>query len=174
MRNQQKSMKWRAVPILTPIYNLLYLLPATIHPMVVHFTIAILYLAVLTEVIAYFKKDNFYERAGFLLLGLGVLSTIAAGVAGVVSEHYDIITPPVAALLATHRFFGETTGVIFLIAFAIRFVTRRRKPSRVVLGALLISVVGLVFVTYTGHLGGDLVYNNGLGVKVAGLGRRHF
>lgn len=161
--------------MLTPIYNLMYsLLPATIHPMVVHFTIAILYLAVLTEVIAYFKKDDFYERAGFLLLGLGVLSTIAAGVAGVVSEHYDVITPAVASLLATHRFFGETTGVIFLIAFVIRFLTRRQKPGRVVLLALLISVVGLVFVTYTGHLGGTLVYSHGLGVTVAGLGQRHF
>ena len=45
---------------------------------------------------------------------------------------------------------------------------------RVVLSALLISVVGLVFVTYTGHLGGTLVYNHGLGVTVPGLGQRHF
>lgn len=159
--------------MLSSIYNLLYaLLPATIHPMVVHFTIAILYLAVLTEVIAYFTKDPFYERSGFLLIGLGVLSTIAAGLAGVVSEHYDNITPAVAKLLAVHRFFGETTGVIFLTVWILRFLARRRNNSRVPLATLLISLIGLGVLTWTGHLGGDLVYNHGLGVKVMGLGRR--
>ena len=63
--------------------SLLYsLFPATIHPMVVHFTISIIYLAGLAELIAFIWKDKFFEKAGFILLGLGVLATIAAGVAG--------------------------------------------------------------------------------------------
>ncbi len=152
------------------------LFPATIHPMVVHFTIAILYLAVLAEIIAYFRrKDAFYERAGFILLGLGVLATIAAGVAGSISETYDRITPAVAAMLATHRFYGELTGVLFLIAWVIRLVTRYRKsPARVSLIALLISLVALGFLSYVGYLGGTMVYDHGLGIAVKGLGRHSF
>lgn len=160
--------------VLSSVYTMLYgLFPPTIHPMVVHFTIAILYLAVLTEVIAFVRNDRFYERAGFILLGLGVLATVAAGVAGAISEHFDIMTPQVVAMLATHRTAGELTGVLFLIVWTTRLITRYNWPDkRIPWYTLLMSLAGLALLTYVGSLGGSLVYNHGLGV-VNGLGRRH-
>lgn len=149
------------------------LFPATIHPMVVHFTIAIIYLAGLAELIALFNKDKFFEKAGFILLGLGVLATIAAGIAGSISENYDHITPAVAQLLSQHRFYGELTGVMILIAWVIRLITRYRNNRRVAIVSIVFTLAAVVLVSYVGHLGGTLVYDHGLGIVGQGLGRVH-
>ena len=147
------------------------LFPATIHPMVVHFTIAIIYLAGLAELIALFSKDKFFEKAGFILLGLGVLATLAAGVAGSISESYDNITPAVAQILAQHVRFGELTGVSILIAWVIRLVTRYRNGRRVAIVSILFTIAAVALVSYVGHLGGTMVYDHGLGINGPGLGR---
>ncbi|KYP81405.1 DUF2231 domain-containing protein [Ferroacidibacillus organovorans] len=160
--------------MLASVYHILYMfIPTTIHPMVVHFTIAILYLAVLADLIGFFWKSEFYERAGFIMLGLGVLATIAAGFAGVLSENADKLTPQAVALIHTHASFGELTGIVFLAAWVVRLMTRYKKSGRVFGPSLILSLIGLALLTYVGHLGGALVYDHGVGVNAVGLGRIH-
>lgn len=160
--------------MLSSVYSILFgLFPPTIHPMVVHFTITVIYLAGLAEAIAFVRREHFYERAGFLMLGLGVIATIAAGVAGVISEHYDIITPQVRLLLTQHRELGEIAGVCILLSWTARLLVRYgQNPHPVPWYTLVTTGAAVLLVTYAGALGGNMVYDHGLGV-VAALGRRH-
>ncbi|QRF24393.1 DUF2231 domain-containing protein [Alicyclobacillus sp. TC] len=148
--------------------SIYHLFPATIHPMVVHFTIAINYLSLLAGFIGLFRPgDRFYARSYTYLLILAILSTIAAGVAGVISESYLVhISAGARAMLPVHRKFGELTGVALVIALAFQWLLARRK-DRISLLAFLFSIVAAVLVTITGHLGGTMVYHYGLGVHTS-------
>ena len=149
--------------MLTGLYHLF---PPTIHPMVIHFTIAINFLATLMGLIGFFKKkDPFYERMYIWLLVLSILATLAAGVAGVISSYYANVPASLAPMLETHQRFGELTGVALVIAFAFQWLYRRRRHQVAAL-ALVFSIIATILVSITGHLGGTMVYNHGLGVQL--------
>lgn len=147
---------------MTSIYHLF---PSTIHPMVVHFTIAINYLTTLVGFIGLFRrKDPLFGRAFFYLLILSILATIAAGAAGVISESYLSHIPSGAQkILPTHREYGELTGVFLVLSFLAQLIFGKvtRRVSSI---AFLICVVSTIFVSLAGHLGGTMVYSYGLGV----------
>ncbi len=143
--------------------TLYHLFPPTIHPMVIHFTIAIIYLAALAGLAGLiFRRDFFYVRLFFSLLVLAILATLAAGVAGVISESYDTISPAVARILSVHKTLGELTGVLVVIATMFQFFTYgKHRVSKL---AFLFSLIAVVTVSITGFLGGSMVYDHGLGV----------
>ncbi|MCF8565796.1 DUF2231 domain-containing protein [Alicyclobacillus tolerans] len=143
---------------------LYHLFPPTIHPMVIHFTIAIIYLTTLAGITGLiFKKDKFYTRAFFILIGLSILATMAAGVAGVISEFYLTTIPHgVNAMLHAHKRDGELTGVLLVVAFAAQWMGYRK--GRVSLAAFAFCVLATAMVSVTGFIGGSMVYDHGLGV----------
>lgn len=148
--------------MLTALYHLF---PRTIHPMVIHFTIAIVYLSSLAGLAGLiFRKDSFYSRTFVWLLFLGVIAALAAGVAGVISEYYVSVSPVVSPILGTHKQDGELTGVAELIAFGLQFLAYRRKKT-VYIPAFIFAVIATILVSVTGSLGGSMVYDHGLGVK---------
>lgn len=144
-----------------------HLFPSTIHPMVIHFTIAINIVAALIGVIGYFKKkDPFYERMFMWLLVLSILSTLAAGFTGIISESYANVTTTLAPMLETHQRFGELTGIALVIAFVFQWYFRRNKKQVATL-ALVFSIIAAILVSITGHIGGTMVYSHGLGIHVS-------
>ncbi len=146
---------------------LYHLFPPTIHPMVIHFTIAINFLATLFGVIGLFRrKDPFYERAYVWLLALSILATLAAGFAGVISEYYANMPLSLAPTMQIHQRFGELTGIALLIAFFVQWFYRRHKRQVAVI-AIVFSILSTILVSITGHLGGLMVYNHGLGVNLS-------
>lgn len=149
--------------MLTSLYHLF---PSTIHPMVVHFTIAVNYLTLLVGVIGLFRqKDTFFARSFFYLLILSILATIAAGVAGVISEFYISHIPNGAKpLLPVHKRDGELTGVFLVFSF-IAQTFLGRLTQRVSWAAVVLCLISTILVSVTGHLGGTMVYHDGLGVQ---------
>ncbi len=142
---------------------LYHMFPPTIHPMVIHFTIAIIYLAGLFGLVGLFRRhDRFWVKVFVLFLCLGIVATIAAGVAGVISESYDTIPHSVQPMLQAHKRDGEVTGVFVVLALlAQMFFGRLQKVSWV---GWVLSMIAVILVTITGHLGGTMVYQHGLGV----------
>ena len=146
-----------------------HLFPATIHPMVVHFTIAIVYLAGFAGVMSlFFRKGDFFVKFFLIMLVFSVLATIAAGAAGVVSESYISHYPSVIhEKLHDHKQYGVFTGVFVSIGLVFQlwksYKTREKMlPSWI---AIIVTLIAVIFVSMAGHLGGDLVYHFGFGVK---------
>lgn len=52
------------------------------HPRLVHFPVALSYLGVLVVILAWWRRDTFFDRAAFYIMGLLALSTILAGLSG--------------------------------------------------------------------------------------------
>ncbi|MCL6445771.1 MAG: DUF2231 domain-containing protein [Alicyclobacillus sp.] len=148
--------------------SLYHLFPSTIHPMVVHFTIAVNYICTLAGIIGLIRrKDEFWSKAFFYMLILSILSTLAAGLAGVISESYlNHIPHAVSGMFHKHKEYGELTGVLLIVSFVIQAVSIwRRRAFRVSVFAFLFCLVSTIFVSLAGHLGGTLVYSYGLGVR---------
>lgn len=145
--------------------SLYHLFPATIHPMVVHFTIAVNYLTALAGFVGLFRRnDKMFSRSFFYLLILSILATIAAGVAGVISESYISHVPSaVQQIFPAHRRDGELTGVFLVLSFLAQ-VFLGRVTQKVSVIAFLLCLVSTVLVSIAGHLGGTMVYNFGFGV----------
>jgi uncharacterized membrane protein len=147
---------------------LYHLFPPTIHPMVVHFTIAIPYIAILIGFIGLFMRNRELYAKGFLfMLFLSILATIAAGAAGVVSEYYVHVPHPVDHMLEDHKNYGEMTGILLVISFVLQwlFGYRKRKVSVI---ALIFAILATITVSLAGYVGGSMVYDHGLGVQGSG------
>lgn len=156
---------------------LAHLLPATIHPMVVHFPIALLYITASIDLLslAVPDRDRFLQRAGFWSLTLACIAIIATMSLGLVSEQSVHWSPAMRVVLSHHQHDAVMTGLSAGAAWLVQVLTRypRRQPGWTLLGlgrgrrtvlSTLLVVLAAVFVTLTARLGGEMVYHFGAGV----------
>lgn len=168
-------------------------LPPTIHPMLVHFPIALLYLCLFVELVGRIVQppDRFYDRLSFWLLILGFLAGVAAAAGGVISEQYVRWTTATTALLAAHQRDAVLTGLLVLMAIGARLLGRyggsrwptgrassgwsawgtgRGRPTGL---SLVLLVAAVAMITVTGSLGGSMVYHYGVGIRGLTFHRPH-
>lgn len=134
-------------------HNLPY--PDTIHPIVVHFVIAMVLFAFLCDVIGYFTKDaRLYEVSWWNMF----FATIAIFIAIIFGQVEAGLSEPYGAAIATlnlHTLLGWSLSGIVTALTGWRYVLRTRDPKQVpipYLGAGL-ALTGLVlFQTYLGDL----------------------
>jgi uncharacterized membrane protein len=138
-----------------------------LHAMLIHFPIALLLVAFLSELIAAIFKSEFYKKVSLLLLILGTIGVIAAflsgGSAGVGIEEGPLKIPMelheqaanfsiwMACIAATFH-----TTIYFL-----NYKSAVTKAIGIVLFAVLIAAI-----SRTAYLGGQLVYSHGAGVEL--------
>lgn len=157
---------------------LVRVLPPTIHPMVVHFPIALLYVTSLAEGLALItrssQRDRFLDRASFWLLTLSGMAIVAAGAAGVVSEASVHLTPTTSQMLGAHQRDAVLTGFLALLAWLAQVFTFFKDTrawsivgsgrGRVTLVSMVLVWAATFMVSVTGHLGGTMVYQHCLGI----------
>ena len=127
-----------------------------LHPVVVHFPIACLLLAVLSELLVIFRSPlpaprsplPDFRPATTLLVLIGTLGAAAAVLSGTFLAQEE--TPAIER----HELLGWVTLVGALVSSGLLWL-RQRLPLRVAL------VITAVLVAITGHLGGELVYGAG-------------
>jgi uncharacterized membrane protein len=134
-----------------------------IHPLVIHYPIALLSVAALFYLLAWIGKSRGFALSAFLILVLGTISAGAAVAAGLQAEEGVMISASVRAhLLENHEGLMITTlGLsIFLTIWA---VLRRPFPQK---GRVLFMAIflGLLIVMSLGaDYGGRMVYDYNAG-----------
>lgn len=138
-----------------------------LHPMLVHFPIALLFVSVLFDVTStVFTRESLREGA-FWLLGLGFLGGIAAAIAGGQAEGAAEKAGVAEALIETHETLAYLTLGMMAVLLLYRLLLRNRFTTRAFATYLVAAAFGLVAVSATGHTGGNLVYEHGAGVNTA-------
>ncbi|MGD8192597.1 DUF2231 domain-containing protein [Brevibacillus ginsengisoli] len=136
-----------------------------LHPVLVHFPIALLTAGVLAQLLAIWKRDPFDRIATYLFLG-GFLGGIAAYLTGdggeeFVGKHFG---GDLESFVSPHETFALWTLIVFGIILAIKILPWLNKFSRTLLPLVVVlSLVGTGFLVQTGHLGGKIVYQSQLG-----------
>lgn len=137
-----------------------------IHPMVVHFPIALLIVGFLVELAGRLLRRPWLGHAALLLLILGALGAVAAARTGEAAEETVLETPAIEEVLEEHEEGGKQTMWLFLGLAALRSVLAWLKRDTAVVGwiFLVLWAGGLVLLYETAHHGGELVYKHGAGV----------
>lgn len=95
---------------------------AELHPIIVHFPIALLFTSVALDILALFlRRAGLVATSSWCLL-LGVIGALAAGITGEISSRVTIKSPQVAALVDTHQHVAILSGVIFSFVLVLRVV----------------------------------------------------
>jgi len=118
-----------------------------LHPVLVHFPIALVILAAMAEGVAVATRDSRWHFVAVANVRAGAFFAVLTAGAGWLLAQTPSIEP--TPLLTWHRWLG-TTGVVFTVVVAL--ATRNVRRFRV----LLFAAAALVAVT--GHLGGLMVW----------------
>jgi len=140
-------------------------MPSNIHPLLVHFPIALLLTYVALDWAGRIWKGKPFTEAAWYTLLLGLAGTLVTVLTGLVAARGVPADSPALATLNVHKFIGLATFVLFGIQ-AVCYARNRGKytPGKQVLHTVL-QLAGVALIVLTGYFGGELVYTFGVGVS---------
>ena len=138
------------------------------HPLSVHFPIAILLLATVFGLISLFIKKEKWRELSYILLLIGTLGAWISVFTGNLADGAvgrNLCDPTV---LENHENGAYTVAWLFSTASAFVLIDYKNLfknfKSYLRLLIILLMIIGSGFLTLTGHLGAELVYQQAAGV----------
>ncbi len=143
-----------------------------LHPVVDHFTIALLIVGVLIDLVASLAPTRTWLR--YMALTLMILGAIAAGASYFTGDMeadrvWNAMSPPAKAILHWHAMLGTYMAVVFGVLAVWRILVEGVSffsGSRSVY--LIFAVIAAGVLLYIGSLGGKMVYGYGVGTALMG------
>lgn len=135
-----------------------------IHPLFVHFPIALLPTALFVEIIALWRQDPFLHRMARGLVYLGAVAAVVTAVTGEMAMDqlgHDI---PGHDLVHVHRNFMLASSALAVLLAVFLFATRDRAGLFTLAGAAGMALVVVVLLLGADR-GGRLVFKHGMGVR---------
>jgi uncharacterized membrane protein len=136
-----------------------------IHPMIIPFPIALWVFSLVADVIYLWRGNPVWKDwiAFYALLG-GILGAVAAAVPGII-DWLSLTDKAVVKIANWHA----RLNVIALVIFAGSFYLRTTSGASLVGGSYTIpvalSVLGVVLISISGWLGGEMVFKHGVAVR---------
>lgn len=136
-----------------------------VHPILVHFAIALLLFGFLTDWFGSLREQESTQQAGRLCFLVGVGALGLAVLSGWIEQ--ELPRPPsifdvqMQEVLFRHEYLGYGLFALFFVLAIIRVRIQGRLPLLFV----LLAVLGSLGIILQGYLGGELVYRYGVGVR---------
>jgi uncharacterized membrane protein len=139
---------------------------AHLHPLIVHFPVALIITGFFTEVLSLFfnKKAPWLTNVSFYLMILGTLGAIAALLTGELFT--SELTGPAGELKERHELFAMITMIVMIVASLLKIYLVWKKKETGFMKWLVFSLYGIAAITVgvAGFLGGTIVYNYLIGI----------
>ncbi len=138
---------------------------APIHPITVHFTIALFSLAVLFEILGWLLKKESLRQAAWwnhLFAVAAVIVTVLSGRAAAATAPHN---ESIHRVIEIHETLGYIVLGGILVLFAWRTVSRGKYLTRMPLVYAIAGLLSLGVMTVGAYYGGELVFTHGMGVK---------
>jgi uncharacterized membrane protein len=139
-----------------------------LHPMIVHFPIALLIVGFLSDLLGLIIKREFFTQAGFYLLILGTMGVIAAFITGDQAGSGISEAGALKQALETHEHAASLTIWMVCIAavFRLALVLLNKFKGVFKMLSLALFLVAVLSIGRTGFYGGELVYKHAAGVQL--------
>lgn len=142
----------------------------TYHPVTVHWPIVLLSIGSFFYIFGYFRK-NYFLDSGRVLIILGTAGAWLAIYTGNLADGVvgrQICDPTV---LKSHENYAYYTAYVFSVIIIVEFLLQwlgvKHWLKQILHWILMATMLtGLVLLTYVGHLGGSLVFDQAAGVTV--------
>jgi len=139
----------------------------TIHPITVHFPIALVLTATLISILALLIKPKRKELITVLywIMLLGSLSVLTALLTGIYESGKVVHNETIHEIMETHELLGYIVSASFiLLTLWGLFKGKRLKVKELfMITSLLVATSGVL--VYSAYLGGRMVYEEGAGVR---------
>lgn len=132
-----------------------------LHPMIVHFPIALIIIGFIADVISlFYKQEKCLSKTGFYLMIIGALASIAAWGTG----HLFTSEPTQGAIVEVfekHETAALLTMILMILGSAFRtwLVIRKKEEAQLKWIAFGFYLLSFITVSYTGFMGGTMVFN---------------
>ena len=136
-----------------------------IHPIVVHFPIALLCASVVFDALALRWPTGGLRETSLYTLLAGVMAAGVAVVTGGMEEDLAKRAGAPESVLELHESLGQATLVIFVVLLGLRLAMQLGWLKEIRALSLGLGAIGIVILSLAGYWGGDLVYTYGIGVK---------
>jgi uncharacterized membrane protein len=133
-----------------------------LHPLIVHFPIALLMVSVVLDALGVGFRRASLTQAGFYTLIIGSLGAAAAVLTGPEHAAKDATS---LTILHRHELFAALMVLCCLILVGMRLGNVNGLYGTGAVGYLALGVVLIVCIVLTGHFGGQMVYDHGVGVS---------
>jgi len=143
-----------------------------IHPMIIPFPIALWVFSLVADLIYLWRGNPVWKDSiAFYALLAGIIGAVAAAVPGLI-DWLSLTDKAVVKIANWHA----RLNVIALLVFAGSFYLRTRGGASLVSDSytipLLLSVLGVVLITISGWLGGEMVFKHGVAVDTGSRSAR--
>ncbi len=148
--------------LLPPLNNHNLPYPDTIHPIVVHFVIAMVLFAVVCDGIAYFTKNAHLHEVSWWNMVFATISIFIAIIFGQVEAGLATPYAAAAADLNLHTLIGWSLSGVLALITGWRYIIRLKTPERLPKLYLGVNVLLTGIVLFQTYLGDKLVWVYGL------------
>ena len=136
-----------------------------VHPMIIPFPIALWVFSLVADLIFLWRGNPVWrDYIAFYTLLAGIIGAVAAAVPGFV-DWLSLKNPRVVKIANWHA----RLNVIALLVFAASFYLRTRGGSAFISGSytipIALSAFGVILISISGYLGGEMVFKHGVGVE---------
>jgi len=138
-----------------------------LHPVIVHFAIAVPVVALVLQVLSLVKNSRELSKSAMNVLFFGALALIGAWFTGGVEgpEIYPFLSEEGQKLLIQHRDLGMGVGIGFAIITAIKIISFKKNSRLFEIVVTVLLFIGIAVNFAQGKIGGELVYQYGAGVE---------
>ncbi|MEK6701544.1 MAG: DUF1553 domain-containing protein [Planctomycetota bacterium] len=135
----------------------IWMFAGKMHPMVVHFPIALIVVALAIELLRLRRGKHDPAAAGVLCLAIGAATGVAAAAMG---WGLAEAKPGEPWPLGLHRWLGVSAASVAFVGAVLGAVAARRPGPRMLGWYRLVLVCGVGLVTLAAHFGGSMVYGS--------------
>ena len=139
-----------------------------LHPMIVHFPIALIIVGFAAEIAGLLVKKDFFTTVATWMLIFGTLGTIAAYLTGNLAGDGIAETGMLEQAIEQHEDAALLTLWVLIGASVVRLamIFLKQQTHALRFAGTALFLVGVLAVARTGYYGGNLVYKHAAGVQI--------
>ena len=136
-----------------------------LHPLIVHFPIALFLTAVICELAGYFLNSKVLTTVALVNSTLAAVAGIAAVITGLLASQIVPATGDVRTVMESHRTMGYLVLASASAFASLKFYAHYKQTDRYLITQIGIGLLGIVITLLAAHEGGQLVYRHRVGVQ---------